>query len=106
MTTTAIPVTCDVDAKARLDELGLHDACEKMIEHILESVPNLVRLDVTCPYNEVLGPDQQIVFQAYISGPPTIEHDLSFDRWVIESFPGEAGFSFVLLTVFGQPNGR
>ncbi len=106
MATTTIPVTYDADAKARLDELGLHDVCERMIEHLLETLPNLQRIEVTSPYVEHLGPDQQIVFEAYMSGANTIEDNLAFDKWVIENIPGEAGFWFVLLTIYGQPDGR
>lgn len=105
MISTTIPVNYDADARARLDQLGLHDVCEKMIERILE-IPDLVRLEVTGPYNEVLGPDQQIVFEAYIARPNTLEDDLAFNRWVVENIPGAAGFWFVLLTIHGQPNGR
>jgi hypothetical protein len=106
MTTTTIPVTYDADGKARLDELGLHAVCEQIIEHLLETLPNLQRLEVTGPYVEHLGPDQQIVFEAYMSGTPTIEYDLAFDRWVIANIPVEAGTWFVLLTIYGQPDGR
>jgi hypothetical protein len=106
MATTTVPVTYDADAKARLDELGLHDVCEKMIEHILETLPNLQRLEVTGPYVEHLGPDQQVVFEAYMSGPPTIEDNRAFDKWVIANIPGAAGFWFVLSPNFGQPHGR
>src|SRR5688572_7230342 len=98
MATTTIPVTYDADAKVRLDELGLHDVCEKMIEHILESLPNLVRLDVTCPYNEVLGSDQQIVFDAYVTGARTSLLDSEFSRWACEHIPWEARRYFVLMT--------
>lgn len=106
MTTTTVPVTYDADAKARLDELGLHDVCEKMIEHALEALPNLQRIEVTGPYVEHLGPDQQVVIEAYMSGPPTIEHSRDFHKWVFTNIPGEAKFWFVLSPNYGQPNGR
>ena len=101
MPTSTIPVTFDVDAQVRLDKFGCHREFEQMIEHAAEAIPDLKKIVVTAPYNEVLGPDQQIVIEAYVPDARSLAPEREFNFWVFENIPREAATRFVFMTVEG-----
>jgi hypothetical protein len=99
MIATTVPVSIDADAQERINQLGVQKEFDEILEHALQTVPKLVRLDVTCPYNEALGPDQQVVFDAHVTDRNGWEADLDFGRWIHAHFPTEVAINFLLMTM-------
>ena len=101
MPTATVPINFEAEAQERLDRIGHRRELERMLEHIARTIPKLRKIEVTAPYNEVLGPDQQIVVEAHIQGIPAIELYLELDDWLIENIPSEASSQIVVLIVGG-----
>jgi hypothetical protein len=101
MLTTTVPVNYEAEARERLDQIGYHQAFEQILEHITQTIPNLQRIEVTAPYNEMLGPEQQVVIEAFTTDSSWLDLYRKFDEWVIANIPGEQGMHFCLLLVDG-----
>lgn len=90
MSATTVPVTIAPQAAELINELGLRDAIEQMIEHTRQVVPDLQTIELgreiqpsDCPE------DRYVVIEAWRTGPTPLEDptDDEWREWFLRAFP-------------------
>lgn len=107
-TATAIPATVAADAAARVAELGMGRAFEKMLERIKQIIPGLRLIEVTLEYDPCGEDDPVVAFTTYQPEPgvgldPT---DEAWGAWFLGTFPPDVCRHFARLTVYEATHGR
>jgi hypothetical protein len=97
MISTTIPVTIEPDAAEQIDKLGLRREFEQMRDHVLRTIPELLRLSVSFTSNyemqmdwvtlEALGPWR---------GEQLRQLGDDYTQWVWQTFPPEVHIHFIL----------
>lgn len=107
MISTTVPVTIEPDAAEQIDKLGLRREFEQMLEHVLRTIPNLQKVQVTFPPSYEDERDETIVIDAF--GPWSVDDLLQISRdhfhWVFANYSPEVFRYFLLMTVPEPKNG-
>src|SRR5262245_9173959 len=102
-----IPVTITDEAREYVEELGMREPFQQMLDHAMTSIPRLRELRVTVqPAYDVGAPC--VLFEA-ITAPPSVPDDptqRNWGRWRVSTFPPEVFQHFVLLVVYGAADAR
>jgi hypothetical protein len=99
MIATTVPVTIEADAAEQIDKLGLRAEFESILDHVLQTIPGLQRVEVSFPpsYEE---PNETVVIVPF--GPWTVEDLLRISddhfHWIFATYPPEVFRYFCLLT--------
>jgi hypothetical protein len=103
--TASIPVTISEEVKARVAELGYPAELERMIEHTLQTVPGLLRLNVALhpPYDT--GDEPAVVLEAICGEAPALPDPTrsNWGEWKIRHFPPEVCSCFSLMIGYLGP---
>jgi hypothetical protein len=98
---TTIPVTIDADAAARIDELGMQSEFRRLLDHTLQTVPDLcsVRVKLSLPYDT--EDDTAITVEANRSVPLVVPDETwrNWSRWKVATFPPDVARWFQMTTV-------
>jgi hypothetical protein len=99
-TTNTIPVNISTEATERVAELGMQREFREIIDHTLESVPDLRILEVTLEYDPHGVDDPQVVIWAHrreneLADDPTIRN---WDDWIIGRFSADVGRRFCFMS--------
>lgn len=102
-----VPVTVTPEAAAHVAELGLQREFEQMLEHLRQTVPDLLSIHVVLAEPCDAGETPRVIFEATHAGPYTAENAIwtEFSEWKLSTFPPEV-FSHFQLFVEGGPHGR
>jgi hypothetical protein len=89
MSEAAVPVTVEPEAAARVKELGMEAQLQKMVDHALEVLPALRRIEVTLAERYDTGGEPGVSIKAYSDAPFDPADRISWDwhSWLIDSFP-------------------
>jgi hypothetical protein len=105
--TTAVPLTITPEAAARVAELGMQAAVERMIEHTRASVPGLRRVEVVLdpPYDT--GDDPYLTIRAFRPLAHRLDDGTrqAWGRWKVTSFSPEVCRHITLTLIEGREQG-
>jgi hypothetical protein len=108
MSTTTVPLTVTPEAAAHVAELGMQREFEQMLEHVRQTVPGLVTIEVELAEPYDTGDEPSVLIQPTMKEPnpltDTTEED--YIAWVVRTFPGEVCVHFCMMTRYETPNGR
>ncbi len=107
-TLTSVPVAVTPEAANRIGELRMHTEFDRMIEHTLEIVPGLQRIDVILVPAYDTEDEPGITIEATREGPYNKDDRTDWDwgDWFVDSFPPDVCRHFVLLSIHGPTNAR
>jgi hypothetical protein len=109
MTTgTRVSLTVAPEAAAHVADLGMRRELDRMLDHTRESVPRLRSIAVALAHDPEGADEPRIVIEAGME-PGASGYDSTEDewgRWKVETFPPAVSQHFVLLTVYGNADGR
>jgi hypothetical protein len=88
---TTIPVGVTPEAAARLAELGLQAAADRMIAHARQNLPEVVRIEVGLNERYDTGGDAGVAIDAWSRRPFDPAERISWDLagWMVTEFPPE-----------------
>jgi hypothetical protein len=95
-----VPVTVSPEAAARIAELGIGSAVERMLAHARRTIPGLKALEVILEPTYDLGPpDDWLTIRALCDRDwdPEDKAEDEFGRWRITTFPPEVCQHIALL---------
>jgi len=106
--TTTIPITVSPEAAARIDELGMRQEFEEMIEQTRRLMPEMRAIGVTLGYEYEEERDPAVVISPYRPEPDSDRDPLErqWDDWFADRFPPEVAMQFVLLSYYEPSDGR
>jgi len=102
MIASAIPVTIDDSAKQRIEELSLSSEFERMLEHASETIPGLVRIEVSSPEPYEQGEERQVYLDAVVKTTDVNELlgiDRAWNKWRYTILPPELAMHFLLMSI-------
>ena len=103
-TTTTIPITVTEEAAARVAELGMQREFEQMLEHTVQTVPDLKSVEVILapPYDT--GDYPRVILEASRTVPlvPPDETESQWWDWQIGTFPPRVCAHFLMQTLHGE----
>lgn len=102
MIASTVPVTIDDDAKERLEELGLAKEFDLMLEHANETIPGLVRIEVSSPEPYEQGEERQVFLDAVVKSTDVDELlgiDRAWNMWRYTILPPELAMHFLLMSI-------
>lgn len=101
MIATTVPVTIEADAQQRINQLGRQKEVEEMLEHAMQSIPGLVRIEVAYADYEGTG-IEPVVFDAVVKQNATnelIAIDHEWNSWRYSVYPPEIAMQFILSAI-------
>jgi len=103
-TTITIPITVTEEAAARVAELDMQREFEQMLEHTVQSVPDLASIEVVLapPYDT--GDYPRVILKASRTIPlvPPDDTRRRWGIWKMEMFRPEVCVHFLMQTVHGE----
>jgi hypothetical protein len=108
MSTTTVPLTVTPEAAARVAELGMQREFEQMLEHVRQTVPRLVTIEVELAEPYDTGDEPRVLIRPIMKNPH-LEYDPTNwenSAWTVETFPPEVCMHFCTLTRYETPNER
>jgi len=86
-----VPVIVSPEAAARIAELSLQSAVDRMLDYVRRNLPELDRVEVVLYDRYELGDEPGLAIEAHSRRPfdslDRIDRDL--DRWMVTEFPPE-----------------
>ena len=102
MIASTVPVTIDSDAKARIEELRVANQFEQMVEHAVETIPGLVRIEVSSPEPYEQGEERQVYLDAVVKTTDVNEQlaiERAWNMWRYTVLPPELAMHFLLMSI-------
>jgi hypothetical protein len=108
MSTITVPLTVTPEAAARVTQLGMQREFEQMLEHVRQTVPGLVAIEVELALPYDTGDYPSVLIQPIMKNPhleydPT---DWDYATWKVQTFPPEVCMHFSTLSRYETPNER
>jgi hypothetical protein len=100
MKNTSVPVTVAPEAEEYIRQLGLQGPFEQMIEHAIQVIPGLRRIEVELPPRYDLGGEPVVLIEVIKDLPKSEDDPTNWElaRWQVETFPPEVLIYFTFLT--------
>ena len=109
MLTSTVPVDVTPEAAHRIAELGIRSEVDHMIEHAIKTVRGIQQVEIT------LEPINEMYDEPWLSGRAYRADELwdtenpdvdQYNRWIIDTFPPDVLWRFVLHIRAGAPHAR
>ncbi|MCE9531135.1 MAG: hypothetical protein K8T89_08425 [Planctomycetes bacterium] len=98
MLTSTVPITIGASAQERIDQLGLQTEFEAVLEHAVQTVPGLIRVDVKVDEHEL--PEHQAVILDATTKHLEIREELEIEdaqmAWRYQVYPPEVAMHFAM----------
>jgi hypothetical protein len=104
MNAVNVPVTITPEAAARVDELGMRAQLEQMVGHAVQSIPQLVRIDIETFWRaDDPSPDGVAVRgTTTISWQEGVKIGQAIRRWMVRTFPPEVCEHFLITLLYQE----
>ncbi len=102
MNQKSVPVTVTPEAEEYIRQLGLQGPFEQMIDHAIQVVPGLRRIECELPPLYDLGGEPAVEIGVFMDSP-TGEYDPTnreLQWWKVSTFPPEVAIYFIYLTAY------
>jgi hypothetical protein len=102
---STIPCSIAPEATARAAELGIQHEFELMLEHALQCIPNLRRVEASVREPVEIADDPQIVIDAFVpyrEGEALNPGDDAWAEWALRTFPSDV-WRHVVLLLWDEP---
>lgn len=100
-TVSNIPITITPEASAHVAKLGYEREFEEMLEHTLQTIPRIRRIEVSVQ-DDPEGVDIPVVMIHPFLAPSPDDaeegHDAAWGKWVVQVYPPQVFEHFVLIT--------
>ena len=107
--TASIPATVSPEAAAAIAELGMQTELQRMIDHALQTIPGLERIDVALEPHYDTGDETKVLLHA-LRDPATLSPDdqvsKQWTEWVVRSFSSEVLWHTCLIFSYGKNHAR
>lgn len=105
METSPVPVMISDEASARVASLGMQREMALMIEHVKQTAPRLVRIEVTIWHDGPGSPEDKHVMVRAVQEPPATIYPVEFlevgwGSWVAKNFSLAVTLRFVMISSF------
>jgi hypothetical protein len=108
MSTMTVPLMVTPEAAARVAELGMQREFEQMLEHVRQTVPGLLAIEVELAEPYDTGDEPSVLIQAIMKNPH-LEYDSTdwdYAAWKVDTFPPEVCMHFCTSSRYETPNER
>jgi hypothetical protein len=106
MKTRSVPVTITPEAAAQVAKWGRQAELEQMLDQVVETIPQLVKIDVELGMAEDATVDDPVLLEPTTTVPwqQGVELAKAWGSWKGDNFPSEVRQNFVLLPLFEGPD--
>lgn len=109
MSITTVPVNITPEAAAHIAALGYEREFEQMLEHTLKTVPRIRHVDVILDHDPEAKDISTIIVRPTLEPEPqgTVDrHGREWDSWIVRTFPPQVFENFLMMSVYGDIDGR
>ena len=105
--TASIPVTISPEAAAAIAELSMQAELQRMIDHALQTIPGLERIDVALEPHYDTGDETKVLLRVLRDPATWVPNDPFRAQWLdweVKTFPADALWHLGLLVSYGKNN--
>jgi hypothetical protein len=106
--TTAIPITVEPPAMARVEELGMQRELQMMLDYIPQNMPGLLAIHVELDERVNMWDEASVIICLHLTAP-TAEKDKRWEmlgRWFVRTFSPDVSRHFARMMIYEAGNGR
>ena len=102
--TTTVPVTITPEAQARVNELNCQAEPARMIERVLETIPQILNVEVTAFIRYDEGGELGVLITGATTAPreQAMPAESELTRWKFETFPPDVAEHFFFSCVYEE----
>ena len=106
--TASVPVTVSPEAAAAIAEIGMQTELQRMIDHVLQTMPGLERIDVALEPHYDTGDGTKVLLHVLRDPATLVPDDPWHDQWIdwmVKTFSSDVLWHLGKIVSYGKNHG-